>query len=98
VDRGTLTITNQRIVFQGSKKTAECAFSKLLGIQHGTGGLTISVSNRQKPTVVYFGNALDDWVANRLSIALALFNGDSAEIVTQLQSQIAELESQKPSA
>jgi hypothetical protein len=97
VDRGTLTITNQRIVFQGSKKTAECAFSKLLGIQHGTGGLTISVSNRQKPTVVYFGNALDDWVANRLSIALALFNGDSAEIVTQLQSQIAELESQKPS-
>jgi hypothetical protein len=84
-------------VFYGSKKTAECAFSKLLGIQHGEGGLTISVSNRQKPTVVYFGTAIDDWVSNRLSVALALFNGDSGELVTQIQSQIAELEAQRPS-
>jgi hypothetical protein len=96
VDTGTLTITNQRIVYQGAKKTAECAFAKLLGIQHGAGGLTISVSNRQKPTVVYFGTAIDDWVSNRLSIALALFNGDANDTVAQLQSQIAELETQKP--
>ena len=96
VDSGTLTITNQRIVYQGSKKTAECTFAKLLGIQHGAGGLSISVSNRQKPTVVHFGTALDDWVSNRLSIAMALFNDDAGEIATQLQAQIAELEAAKP--
>lgn len=96
VDQGTLTITSQRIVFQGSKKSAECAFAKLLGIQHGAGGLTISVSNRQKPTVVHFGTALDDWVTNRLNIAMALFNGDGADTVTQLQAQITELEASKP--
>lgn len=96
VDSGTLTITSQRIVFQGSKKSAECAFAKLLGIQHGAGGLTISVSNRQKPTVVHFGERLDQWVTNRLTIAMALFNGDAAASVSQLQEQIAELENQKP--
>lgn len=96
VDTGTLTISSQRIVYQGSKKTAECSFSKLLGIQHGAGGLSISVSNRQKPTVVHFGTALDDWVSNRLSIAMSLFNGDSGELVTQLQAQIAELQAAKP--
>jgi hypothetical protein len=68
----------------------------LLGIQHGAGGLSISVSNRQKPTVVHFGTSLDDWVSNRLSIAMALFNGDAGEVATQLKSQIAELEAAKP--
>ena len=98
VDTGTLSITNQRIVFQGSKRSSECAFAKLLGIQHGAGGLTISVSNRQKPTVVHFGTALDDWVSNRLGIALALFNGDANDTAAQLQAQIAELEAQKPAS
>jgi hypothetical protein len=98
VDTGTLTITSQRIVYQGSNKTSECAFAKLLGIQHGAGGLSISVSNRQKPTVVHFGERLDDWVTDRLTIAMALFNGDAGDTVTQLQAQIAELEAQKPTA
>jgi hypothetical protein len=96
VDMGTLTITSERIVYQGSKKTAECAFAKLLGIQHGAGGLSISVSNRQKPTVVHFGTTIDEWVSNRLSIAMALFNGDEGDTLTQLQAQITELEAQKP--
>lgn len=96
VDTGTLSITSQRVVYQGSKKSAECAFTKLLGIQHGEGGLTISVSNRQKPTVVHFGERLDDWVSIRLTIAMALFHGDAADTVTQLQSQISELEANRP--
>lgn len=96
VDTGTLTITSQRIVYQGANKSSECAFAKLLGIQHDAGRLTISVSNRQKPTVVHFGEHLDDWVADRLSIAMDLFNGDTDKIVTKLQAQIAELEAHKP--
>lgn len=98
IDTGTLSITSQRIVFQGSKKSTECTFAKLLGIQHGAGGLTISVSNRQKPTVVHFGERLDDWVSNRLTIAMALFHGDAADTVTQLQAQITELEASKPAS
>ena len=60
------------------------------------GTLTISVSNRQKPTVVHFGTTIDEWVSNRLSIAMALFNGDEGDTLTQLQAQITELEAQKP--
>jgi len=94
VDTGTLCISNQRIVFQGARRSAECLFTKLLGIHHGGGGLVISVSNRQKPTTVQFGTALDDWVSNRLGIALAMFNDEVDEVVAQLESQIKELEAQ----
>lgn len=96
VDTGTMTITSQRIVYQGAKKTAECLFTKLLGIQHGADRIVISVSNRQKPTTIFYGARIDDWVTNRLNLALALFNGDTASAKAQLQSQIAELEAQKP--
>lgn len=97
VDRGTLSITNQRIVFQGSKKSAECLFVKLLGIQHVPGGLVITVSNRQKATTLHFGVALDEWVSSRLNIALALYHGDGAQCASQLEAQIHELESPSPS-
>jgi hypothetical protein len=96
VDHGVMTVTNQRIVYLGASKTSECTFQKLLGIQHSPGGITISVSNRQKPTVIFFGDSLDDWVTNRLSIALALFNGDEAAVQRQLQTQIQEMEDKKP--
>lgn len=97
VDHGTMTITSQRLVYQGTKKTSECAFTKLLGIQHSSGGITVSVSNRQKPTVLHFGEHLDDWVSNRLNVALALFNGDAAATLAQLKAQINELTASKPS-
>ena len=96
VDTGTFTITSQRMVYQGSKKSLECTFAKLLGIHHGAGGLTISVSNRQKPMTVHYGERLDDWVATRLTIALALFHGEASDAVAQLQAQISELEAHKP--
>jgi hypothetical protein len=96
VDVGTVTITNQRIVYQGSKRTSESSFAKLLGIQHAPGSITISVSNRQKPTVLYFGSEHDDWLSNHLSIALALYNGEAETVKAQLQSQIDELQAQKP--
>ncbi len=92
VDVGTLSITNQRIVYQGSKKSVECLFSKLLGIQHAPGGITLSVSNRQKTTTIQFGAAIDDWVNNRLGIALALFNDDVEETVHQLEEQIRAIQ------
>jgi len=96
VDVGTMTITSQRIVYQGAKKTAECLFTKLLGIQHSGDGITLSVSNRQKPTAIYYGAQIDDKVTNRLSVALALYNGDAEETKVQLQTQINELEASKP--
>jgi len=92
VDHGTLTITNQRFIYLGQKKSVECQFAKLLGIQHGDGGLTISVSNRQKATQVFFGKKLDDWVAIRLHIALALFEGEADAVAADFQVELDELQ------
>jgi hypothetical protein len=96
VDVGTLSITNQRLVYQGAKKTSESTFVKLLGIQRITGGIIISVSNRQKPTTLYFGSGLDEWVESHLTIALALYNDEADTVKAQLQSQIDELQAKKP--
>jgi len=34
IDTGTITITNQRVVFEGTKATHEWSFAKVLGVQH----------------------------------------------------------------
>lgn len=95
-DSGSMDITNQRITFQGRQKSLECAYSKLLGIQHNDGSVTISVSNRQKPTVLYFGSGVDEYVTDRINIAMALFNGSEDETRSQLQSQIEDLKANEP--
>ena len=98
VDEGVMTITTQRIVYQGAAKTAECPYVKLLGIQHAPGVITISVSNRQRPTVLHFGAGLDAEVSNCLSVAMSIFNGEADQAAAQLQSQIAELQTSKPAS
>ena len=96
VDHGSLSITNQRIVYQGAIKTAECLFTKLLGVQQSSGMIVISVSNRQKPTVVHVGAALDDWTADRISIATSLYQGDKDAVLTHLNEQLREVNASKP--
>ena len=98
VDHGSVSITTQRLIYQGAAKTAECLYAKLLGIQHAPGEITVSVSNRQRPTVLFFGAALDDWVSNRLNLAMAIFAGRSDQERAQLQSQLDALARAKPSA
>ena len=96
VDHGSLSITNQRIVYQGATKTAECLFTKLLGVQQTSGMIVISVSNRQKPTVVHVGAALDDWTADRISIATSMYQGDKDDVLTHLNEQLAQVNASEP--
>ena len=98
VDHGTLSITDQRIIYQGAAKTAECLFTKLLGVQQTDGAIAISVSNRQKPTVVHVGDSLEDWVADRISIATSLYQGDKDQVLDQLREQLREVMSVKPTS
>ena len=96
VDHGSLSITSQRIVYQGASKTAECLFTKLLGVQQSSGMIVISVSNRQKPTVVHVGASLDDWAADRISIATSLYQGEKDEVLAQLAEQLSQVNASKP--
>lgn len=98
VDTGTVFITNQRVVFQGAKQTRECAFSKLIGVQHddSSGTTVISVSNRQKPTVLHYGQKVAGWFDFRIDLALAQFKGTVAELLQQVETELAHIEQSKP--
>jgi len=96
VDQGQLIVTNQRLVFLGKAKTIECLFAKLVSIQQGTGEISVSVSNRQKPTVIHYGAALDGWMQLRLALALAISRGEAEQFAVSIEQNLSELETEKP--
>jgi hypothetical protein len=100
VDRGTVYITNQRIVFQGSKQTRECAFAKLIGFQHsdGEGSTTFSVSNRQKPTTIHYGAQLSPAFDFRLDLALAHFRGTLGTLISEVKQDLDQTDASRPAA
>lgn len=100
LDTGTFFVTNQRAVFVGAKRTSECAFSKLVAYRHddSTGTTTLSVSNREKPTVVAYGAKIAGWVDFRFDLALAHFRGEVPTLVQGLQRSLAEVDASKPTA
>ena len=98
IDTGTVYITNMRVIFQGTRQTRECLFSKLVGFQHDdqAGTTVFSVSNRQKPTTIYYGPETSAWFDFRLDLALAHYRNDLAAFIAQLQDQVAGLDAHKP--
>jgi hypothetical protein len=96
VDDGKLIITNQRILFLGSKKTEECDFDKLVSVNVEAGDVYLSVSNREKVTRIHFGSRIDGWVHLRLALAMSVGRGDTDQFTAQVQAQLNELDSNKP--
>jgi len=87
---GTDTVT-------GSKQTRECAYAKLLSTNFSPDGTcTLAVSNRQKPTVVHYGSSLSGSFEFRLDLALAHYRGAVAPFAAQLQSELADLDANRP--
>lgn len=50
-DVGTLTVTSQRAVFAGSKKSLEFRYDKLVGLEAFSDGLRMNVTNRQRASL-----------------------------------------------
>jgi hypothetical protein len=100
IDTGTVTITNQRVVFQGAKATREWAFSKLLGVQHIDQGRTpwtaLQVSNRQKTSGFLYTTETARGIRFRLDLAIAHYHGQIDELISDLEDQLAEHAKTKP--
>ena len=98
IDTGTVFITNQRVIFAGSKQTRECLFAKTISISHddSDGETTISVSNRQKPTVLHYGAALSGSFDFRLELAIAHFNGTLPQLIDNLTTQLTQIDGERP--
>lgn len=96
VDHGRMAITNQRVVFEGSKKVIECLYAKLVSVQGSDGSVSLAVSNRQKVTTLSYGAAIEEWVHNRIQVALQLFHGTEAAAIASLQGQLGSLQAREP--
>jgi hypothetical protein len=53
-DVGVLTVTNQRAIFTGDKRTLEFRYDKLVGMEQFADGLRLNVSNRQLASLFRF--------------------------------------------
>ncbi len=98
IDTGDISFTTQRVVFQGGKFTREWLFSKLIGITHDASQpcTAIHVSNREKTSgIVYQGQSLD-LVRLHLAAAVAIFNGEGAEVVEELREKLNSLDAAMP--
>jgi hypothetical protein len=94
-----LIVTNQRVIFEGSNQTRECAFSKLLAFQTSPNGIAqFSVSNRQKPTVVQYGADLAGWFDLHLDIAMAHYRKTVPELIAKEKASLDAIDAQKPVA
>jgi hypothetical protein len=100
IDTGRLTISNQRIVFQGNKQTREWGFSKLIGYQHDP-DLPITyfqVSNRQKTSGLLYDDKSAATFRLRLAVALAWADGDASEIIPVLEEKMRSHQAAIPPA
>jgi hypothetical protein len=94
IDRGDVSFTTQRVVFQGAKYTREWPYPKLIGIIHYSDhpATAIQVSNRQKTSGITYPGLAVDAVRLRLAVAVEVFNGESQEAARELRAQLAELD------
>jgi hypothetical protein len=87
IDNGTLTITDQRVVFIGAKQTREWLWSRFVGFHdddaaHWTG---IAVSNRQKVSGISYDRDQAVGLRFSLELAAATANGTLAELIAELE-------------
>jgi hypothetical protein len=95
IDVGTSTYTNQRIVFAGENVVREFELDKLVNLEAGDNGitLTIAVSNRDKASLLASINFDDLTPGIAASIAVAYQEGGKAlaiEKIKETRKQIAD--------
>jgi hypothetical protein len=98
VDAGAGTITDRRVVFQGSRRTREWVFDKLVGYHNdGRVPLTLfNLSNREKVSGLLYDAGLAEEVHFRLALALAHHGGTVDEFINHIERQLAVHEAARP--
>ena len=95
IDTGVASITTERVVFQGGKYTRDWEFAKLIGVIHYSDhpASAIQVSNREKTSgLVYPGASSPEPVRLAVTVAIAIFHGESDETTKELRDQLAKLD------
>lgn len=99
IDSGELTVTNQRVVFSGANQVRVFDLDKVVNMEAGPNGLTvsISVSNRERTSGLETTNLDDITPGMAVSLATAWHDGgkkaaikDAEEMASQLRTAVAE--------
>ena len=104
LDIGTAWITNERVVFQGSKQVRECHFSNLISVQCDVSLMTIrySVSNRDTATMLSAsfdrirGPIFLRLMSDRTELALAHYRSQVPELIARLEAELDALDRSGP--
>ena len=89
IDSGTVTITDQRVVFQGDKQAREWPFGKLLGFESRGEWTSFQSSGRQKVSGVGYGPENCRQWEFMLGLAFARFDGSLPTFVAGLRGELA---------
>jgi len=94
IDTGTAVITDQRVVFTGSKANREWSWSKCLAVDHDDDRpfSAIAVSNRQKTSGIAYTDETARDIRFRLDLALAVATGTTDELIRELEEDLNLLE------
>ncbi|SRR5581483_6041731 len=98
MDTGIATITDRRVVFQGSRRTREWVFDNLLGY-HNDGRVPLTlfqVSNREKASGLLYDASQAEEVHFRLALALSHYGGTVDEFVNHIERQLAVHDAARP--
>ncbi|MEY2420006.1 MAG: hypothetical protein QOI95_73 [Acidimicrobiaceae bacterium] len=100
VDDGAVSLTSQRVIFQGANRSIEWQFSRLLGYTHSASDPStfIQVSNRQRTSGVLYDWTTADWFRFRLGWAISIFNNDLPSLETSLRRELEQLVRPEPPA
>lgn len=97
VEDGDTVITNKRAVFLGTNNTVEWPFAKVVACEHNeTGYTTFAVSGRKKNSGFGYGTDVADEVQFRIEWGIALCNGTTDRLLTQLRAERRHLVDGEP--
>jgi hypothetical protein len=98
IDQGTVTITNQRVVFQGTKQAREWPYNKLISEDHSPDlpWTSLPVSNRQKVSGILYDKENAEQVRFRMALALAYYNNSVDDLVKQIEQEVSAHEAVRP--
>lgn len=96
-DNGNALITNQRVMFVGSKRTHEWDFAKMVSIAHSPAGYTVfAMKGRGKPAGIAYGKEPATEVQFRLELASAMSRGTLDRYVAELEAERATHDAERP--
>jgi len=96
-DQGPLLITNQRIMFSGTKRTQEWRFDKMMSCSHLPEGATIfAMTTGKQPTGVRYGEKAATEVQFRIELASAIALDTLARYESELLTEQKQLDADRP--